>query len=405
MKTHINKNGFKKFKILGVFNAYFALNAKECPISGGEKRFFEVFRRWSQQGLDISILTTRMGYNTCVSQKLSASYKIVPFSFVDKLGVASAYFFRTIIACFLTPKFRSNLIIYTETDIIPDIIPAIITKLLNRNSKMVCTIFHFVPHYSLRTGSRVVNFISYCAQAISFKFIERFADIIFVDNSLLKQDLITKKGFSGTLSEKILVSYMGINKKYIDEIKADGKVKYDGFFLGRFHVSKGIFDLIEIWNLVVKKNKKAKLAICGTADEGILGDVNKKIRSFGLEKNIFYLGFLPTDEVFENLKSSKVFVFPSHEEGWGIAVCEAMACGLPVVAYDLPVFKEVFPKGMARIKIDDYRSFAETIIRLLNNEKEYQNLSNEAVKIASQYDWDDVAERELCYIMKIKESE
>lgn len=389
------------FKILGVFNAYFALKAKECPISGGEKSFFEVFRRWSKQGLDIEILTTKMGYDTCMSQKLSASYKILPFSFVDKFGVAGAYFSRTIIACFLTPKFKNNLIIYTETDIIPDIIPAIVTKLFNNNSKMICTIFHLVPHYSLRTGSKIVNFISYWAQAVSFEFIKRFADIIFVDNSLLKQELINKKGFSGSLSEKIMVSHMGINKKYIDKIKSSGGKKYDGFFLGRLHVSKGIFDLVEIWNLVVKKNKRAKLALCGTATEEMLEEINRKIRGFGLENNIFYLGFLPTDEVFRNLKSSKIFVFPSHEEGWGIAVCEAMACGLPVVAYDLPVFKEVFPEGLVSIKMGDYHSFSQVILKLLSDKEKYDKLRSEAVKIALRYDWDDVAKRELAYLTNL----
>ena len=39
------------------------------------------------------------------------------------------------------------------------------------------------------------------------------------------------------------------------------------------------------------------------------------------------------------VKSVLVFVFPSHEEGWGIAICEAMACGLAVVAYDLPAYE------------------------------------------------------------------
>lgn len=388
------------FKILGVFNAYFALNAKECPISGGEKSFFEVFRRWSKQGLDIEILTTKMGYSTCISQRLSASYKILPFSFVDKLGVTGSYFFRTIIACFLTPKFKSNLIVYSETDIIPDIIPAIVAKLLNKNSKMVCTIFHLVPHYSSRTGSKVINFISYYAQSLSFEFIKRFADLIFVDNPILKQDLITQKDFLGSLSEKIMVSHMGINKKYIDKIKPASSKKYDGFFLGRLHVSKGIFDLIEIWNLVVEKNKNAKLAICGTATEEMLEEINKKIRGFGLEDNIFYLGFLPTDEVFRNLKSSRIFVFPSHEEGFGIAVCEAMACRLPVVAYNLPVFKEIFPEGLVSVKMGDYHSFSEAILKLLTDKEKYDKLKSEAAKIALRYDWDDVARRELTYITK-----
>ena len=43
------------------------------------------------------------------------------------------------------------------------------------------------------------------------------------------------------------------------------------------------------------------------------------------------------------MKSSKLFIFPSYEEGWGISITEAMACGLAVVCYDLKAY-DVFGK-------------------------------------------------------------
>lgn len=67
-----------------------------------------------------------------------------------------------------------------------------------------------------------------------------------------------------------------------------------------------------------------------------------------MDNHITMLESVPDDYLYSLLKSSKVFVFPSHEEGWGIAVCEAMAAGLPIVAYDLAPFREFFPRHGAR---------------------------------------------------------
>lgn len=61
-----------------------------------------------------------------------------------------------------------------------------------------------------------------------------------------------------------------------------------------------------------------------------------------LEHNILIYGRCSDVKLYSLLKSSKVFIFPSFFEGWGIVVAEALACGLPVVAYDIPAIRENF---------------------------------------------------------------
>lgn len=68
-------------------------------------------------------------------------------------------------------------------------------------------------------------------------------------------------------------------------------------------------------------------------------------------------------------RESKVFIHPSHEEGFGVAPLEAQACGLPVVAWNLPVYQEVFPKGMIKVEMGDIKRFADKVLDLLNNKK------------------------------------
>src|SRR5262249_62288194 len=57
-------------------------------------------------------------------------------------------------------------------------------------------------------------------------------------------------------------------------------------------------------------------------------------------EDLLLLGTVPDESMAEWYWSADAFVFPSVKEGWGLAVLEAMAAGLPVITSDIPVFKE-----------------------------------------------------------------
>jgi glycosyltransferase involved in cell wall biosynthesis len=72
-----------------------------------------------------------------------------------------------------------------------------------------------------------------------------------------------------------------------------------------------------------------------------------------------------------------------------------MASGVPVVAYDLPVFEEVFPRAMKKVTLGDIHGFAQAILELLENKDEYEKLKLEGLHLASNYDWEIVSKRVL----------
>jgi glycosyltransferase involved in cell wall biosynthesis len=94
------------------------------------------------------------------------------------------------------------------------------------------------------------------------------------------------------------------------------------------------------------------------------------------------------------LAKSKIFFFPSNEEGWAIAICEAMACGLPVVAWDLPVYKTLYPKGVVRVPIGDFQEFSNSVLELLTDKNHYEEVAKNSREIVSTYDWDNISIRE-----------
>lgn len=374
-------------KILFFFNSFITL-------SGGDVRLIEVAKRISSY--DKIIITSPKGKNVCEQSGLDAKYLLTAKK-SDRVfkNVFLAYFFRIVNALLLKMRFPGQNVLYSSSDFLPDVLPAFVLKNTNKNFRWVQQVYHLIPPPSRRDGSFFTNLVSFTTQRISLNLIKNDADFIFVLNTLIRTQL-AKLGFS---ENKIYVTGAGINLDKIDHVRrAEGNV-YDACFLGRLHKAKGIFDLIGIWKLVVSQMKSAKLAIIYIGPKDLELAMIRRIKEENLDSNIFMLQ-LSGNDALSVVKSSKVFVFPSHEEGWGIAIAEAMACGLPAVAYDLPVYLEVFPEGMLMVPINNIKRFSDEILSLLANEEKRYVLGKKGRALVSIYDWNQVAARELSIMDK-----
>jgi len=114
----------------------------------------------------------------------------------------------------------------------------------------------------------------------------------------------------------------------------------------------------------------------------------------GLAENIKLTGFVDEEEKYKFLNQSKVFVFPSYEEGWGMAVAEALASRLPVVAYDLPSYREVFPEAFLTVKVGDTEAMAQAILNLLQNESDRRSWREKGYNVVQRYDLDKIAKEQ-----------
>lgn len=362
----------KNPKIIAFMNAY------SQGKSGGDMVFIEIAKRIEEY--EKEIITSFLGKKLCLKEGLKGKFLITSKE-KEFSNVVLTYFKRTIRACFLNIKPKKDDIFLGTSDFLPDVLPIFLLKSKFPQNQWIQHIFHLIP------SSRK---IPYLAQKVSFWLIKKKADKIVVDNNLLKNDLI-KLGF---IPDKVYVNYPGVNLEYLKKITAKEKI-YEGVFMAQLRPQKGIFDLLKIWRLVCQKLPNAKLVIIGKGKKEIEEKLQKEIRLNKLENNIDFRGYLPNKEAFEVIKSSKIFLFPSHEEGFGIVGLEAQALRLPVVAWRLPVFEEIFPQGMTKIKIGEMKKFANEVVKLLKNKNFYQRLSKEAVRNADRYSWDKTAEREL----------
>lgn len=361
------------------------MNAYTQGKSGGDVVFIEVAKRI--KNYNKVIITSLLGKKLCQKSGLRGKYLITTDESLFR-NVILTYLKRIIKAFFLKLEAKKGDILLGTSDFLPDVLPIFWLKLRHKNSKWVQHIFHLIP------SSRKIPFIF---QRISFFFIRDFADLVVVDNALLKEELV-RLGFK---TRKTFVNHLGIDYQGLKSVKGKIIKKYDGIFMAQLRPSKGIFDLLKIWQLVCLKNSEAKLGIIGQGNQEINKRLKTEIKSIGLKKNIELLGFLDDQDAQATIKSSRIFIFPSYEEGFGLAALEAQALGLPVVAWNLPVFEEVFKGGVIKVKIGHLKEFSDEVLELLRDEKLYIKLSSEASNNASGFDWDKVAKRELDLIKKI----
>jgi glycosyltransferase involved in cell wall biosynthesis len=240
--------------------------------------------------------------------------------------------------------------------------------------------------------SRLVSLIKTFTFYLTLSFLKKVKAIIAVSNFTAKA--LRVHGVSGV---KIFVSGNAVDVNFISRVAPINAEKiYDGVFVGRIAKEKGAFDLLNVWKRVVEEKNEAKLLIVGSGLE--IPAVKEAIAKLGLEKNVFLRGQCSDIELYGLLKSSKVFVFPSLFEGWGIAVAEALACGLPVIAYDIPALREVFGecKSVFLVPVKNIERMASKVSEILKlDEDEWYRLSSYARVYSQIFSWEKVAKKDL----------
>jgi len=133
-------------------------------------------------------------------------------------------------------------------------------------------------------------------------------------------------------------------------------------YAGRLDRAKGLDTLLAAWPAVLARFPDAQLWLAG---EGPYGpDLQAAIASRGLTGRVVLAGVF--DSVDELLLAADLFVIPSLEEGMSVALLEAMAAGLPIVASDIPGNRDVVSDGREAllVPVEDPRALAAAVLRV-----------------------------------------
>lgn len=158
--------------------------------------------------------------------------------------------------------------------------------------------------------------------------------------------------------------------------------------------------MIKIWKQLTSRKPDSRLAIIGTGPDAL--KLKEMIEDSNMSSNMMLKGSCSDSELYTQMKASKVFLFPSRFEGWGLAVGEALACGLPVVCYSIPALREVFGgcNSVFFIPVGDTGRFAEAVEEILG-EDSLCELEATSKEYAKHFSWETVALNDLHIIRNI----
>jgi glycosyltransferase involved in cell wall biosynthesis len=130
--------------------------------------------------------------------------------------------------------------------------------------------------------------------------------------------------------------------------------------------------------------------------------VRRAVVSSRVENFVRFLGFVPMDTLRVFYRAAAAFAFPSLYEGFGLAPLEAMACGTPVVASNLPSLVEAVGDAAEFVSPDNVFDIARGIRDVLLDQDRRNTLSAAGLAQARHFHWDHTAQQVLDIYREIK---
>ncbi|HYG82684.1 MAG TPA: glycosyltransferase family 1 protein [Pyrinomonadaceae bacterium] len=167
-------------------------------------------------------------------------------------------------------------------------------------------------------------------------------------------------------------------------------------FVGTIEPRKNLLTLARAFDEILgSTHLRPQLVIAGM--EGWLtGELFSYLKGAGVvRERVRFTGYVADEDLRALYSSCRAFVYPSLYEGFGLPPLEAMACGAPVITSRVPALVETVGDAARLVPPTDYRELARTIVRVLEDPGEREQLSSAGPRRAAQFSWEKTAQATL----------
>lgn len=236
------------------------------------------------------------------------------------------------------------------------------------------------------TASRLTSIYYWASQNLSLRLFRRCHDkrLFYVHPDMRAR--LLRMGYQH--KELVYISN-GMNRRAAEAVPDQTK-EFDVIWVGRMHRQKGIEDLLATLAQLSRTIKNFRVVLVGRLDE-----LKDELQKHQLTGCVTLAGMVSEGEKFRLFKASRVFLMPSRQESWGIVIAEALACQVPVVAYDLPAYRPIFGSLVHYVPAFDLEKFKATALETVERARRGETAldAQDVAELKSTHSWEAAGNR------------
>ena len=233
----------------------------------------------------------------------------------------------------------------------------------------------------------------------------KWTDLVLTISESSKQDIVE---YLGVKPEKVYVTPLAsrYEHNYLSTISTQTKdnliaqAAYDFsqpylLFVSTIEPRKNVEAIITAFNKLKKQAKIPHRLILIGKKGWRYQPIFSAIENSPYKQDIYHLNYLPDELVALFYAKADVFVYPSHYEGFGLPVLEAMTLGTPVVSSYTSSIPEVAGDAALLIDPNNPLQLADTILKVIDNSQLRQEFIQKGKKQAQLFTWERTAKETL----------
>jgi glycosyltransferase involved in cell wall biosynthesis len=197
------------------------------------------------------------------------------------------------------------------------------------------------------------------------------------------------------LAARKIFSKPPVKEELSDGLKKIRPLREYVLFVGTIEPRKGVDTLIKALSLIFNRNGDCPNLVLAGQIGWKSGSTIRLIKQLMPKEKVSILEYVEDNDLSLLYRGAKLFVYPSRYEGFGLPVLEAMVSGTPVITTNCSSLNEVGGDAAFYVEPDNEQTLSRAIEKIWSDRKLQNKMSNDGLKHAQKFSWEQTAQRTL----------